>query len=123
MVLVWGSPAERAVAARLAAVTGAQLAPPTTLASLAPLLARAAVVVSADTGPLHLAMAVGTATVGLFGPVPAERNGPRGCGHRTLQGGGRAWERRDAALGGMADISPEAVMAAALEVVAQRPGP
>lgn len=123
MVLVWGSPAERAVAARLASATGAQLALPTSLASLAPLLARAAVVVSADTGPLHLAMAVGTPTVGLFGPVPAERNGPRGRGHCNVQGDGRAWERHDAAKGGMAAITPEAVMLAAGQVVTERTRP
>ncbi len=122
LVLVWGSPAERAVAARIAAATGAHLAPPTTLSCLAALLARAAVVVSADSGPLHLAMAVGAPTVGLFGPVPAERNGPRGRGHRTVQGRGQAWERRDAALGGMADISPQVVMDAARQAIAERTG-
>ena len=32
--------------------------------------------VSGDTGPLHIAGAVGTPLVALFGPTSAERNGP-----------------------------------------------
>jgi ADP-heptose:LPS heptosyltransferase len=32
--------------------------------------------VSGDTGPLHIAGAVGTPIVALFGPTRAERNGP-----------------------------------------------
>ena len=34
------------------------------------------IVVSGDTGPLHLAAAAGTPVVGLYGPTPPERNGP-----------------------------------------------
>ena len=33
-------------------------------------------VVAADTGPLHLACAIGTPAVALFGPTDPERNGP-----------------------------------------------
>ena len=40
-------------------------------------LARAAaLVVSGDTGPLHIATAAGTPTVGIFGPTDPARNGP-----------------------------------------------
>lgn len=46
------------------------------LGSLLALLRRAEFVVSADTGPLHLASALGTPTVGLFGPTDPARNGP-----------------------------------------------
>jgi ADP-heptose:LPS heptosyltransferase len=42
-------------------------------------------IVAADTGPLHLAAALGTRCVGLYGPTAAERNGPYGRGHRALQ--------------------------------------
>lgn len=47
--------------------------------SLGPLMAllrRAKFVVSADTGPLHLASALGSPTIGLFGPTDPCRNGP-----------------------------------------------
>ncbi|MGC2422147.1 MAG: glycosyltransferase family 9 protein [Candidatus Acidiferrales bacterium] len=46
------------------------------LGPLLALLRRAKFVVSADTGPLHLASALGTRTVGLFGPTDPSRNGP-----------------------------------------------
>ncbi len=36
----------------------------------------AALVVSGDTGPLHIATAVGTPVVALFGPTDPARNGP-----------------------------------------------
>ena len=41
--------------------------------------------IASDTGPLHLAAAVGTPCVGLFGPMPAERNGPYGPLHVAVQ--------------------------------------
>ena len=64
---------------------GATLAPPTNLDELLVVLRRASVVVAADTGPLHLAAALGARCVGLYGPTTAERNGPYGSGHRSLQ--------------------------------------
>ena len=114
LVLVWGSPAERSVAeaVRDAAAHGL-LAPATSIPQLAGLLACAAVVVSGDTGPLHLALALRTPAVGLFGPVPAERNGPRGIGYRTLQAPSAAWERRDVTKVDMAAIQASQVIAAA----------
>jgi len=63
----------------------AVLAPPTNLDELLAVLRRASVMVAADTGPLHLAAALGTHCVGLYGPTAAERNGPYGRGHRALQ--------------------------------------
>jgi heptosyltransferase-1 len=46
------------------------------LGPLMALLRRAKFVVSADTGPLHLASALGAPTIGLFGPTDPCRNGP-----------------------------------------------
>jgi heptosyltransferase I len=40
------------------------------------LMREAALVVSGDTGPLHIAAAMGTPLVGLYGPTWPERNGP-----------------------------------------------
>jgi len=64
-VVVWG-PGEDDLAAALAAETGAMLAPKTDLDQLASVFRRAAVVVTNDTGPMHLAVACGAPTVGLF---------------------------------------------------------
>ncbi len=54
------------------------------IAESAALLARCACLVSSDTGPLHLATAVGTRVVGLFGSTDPMRTGPVGRGHRIL---------------------------------------
>jgi heptosyltransferase-1 len=72
-VAAWG-PGER----ELAEATGAEPAPPTTLRELAQLLRSARLVVGGDTGPLHLAAALGTPVVGLYGPTSPARNGPFG---------------------------------------------
>jgi heptosyltransferase-1 len=54
----------------------AELAPSTGLGDLLALLAGASLVVSGDTGPLHLAAALGRPVVGLYGPTDPARNGP-----------------------------------------------
>ena len=46
---------------------------------------RSALMVAGDTGPLHLAAALGTPSLGLFGPTRAERNGPYGPNGRGVQ--------------------------------------
>ena len=76
-VVLWG-PGEDALAqAVIDASSGrAVLAPPTGLADLVVLAREAALLVSGDTGPLHIATAVGTPTVSIFGPTNPERNGP-----------------------------------------------
>ena len=72
--------------------------------------------ISGDTGPLHLAAAVGTPSVGLFGPVPAERNGPYGAGHVTVEPPAAlrpAWQDRKTDRLAMAGIDVESVVTAA----------
>jgi heptosyltransferase-1 len=54
----------------------ARLAPATTLADLVEICRSASLMVSGDTGPLHIAAAVGTPTVSIFGPTDPARNGP-----------------------------------------------
>ncbi len=63
----------------------AELAPPTDLRELAFVLGRAGCVVAGDTGPLHLAAAMGTRVVGLFGPTNPSRNGPWGQLDRCVE--------------------------------------
>lgn len=76
-LVVWG-PGEEALAAEIARAGNSQLAPATNLRELAWLLRDAALVVGGDTGPLHLAAALGTKVVGLYGPTDPLRNGPYG---------------------------------------------
>lgn len=76
-VVLWG-PGEEGLADSViaASANAAVAAPPTGLADLVALSRAAALVVSGDTGPLHIATAVGTPTVSLFGPTDPDRNGP-----------------------------------------------
>jgi lipopolysaccharide heptosyltransferase I len=71
VVAAWG-PSEQ----HLAHAIGANVAPPTTLRELAFLLKHARLVIGGDTGPLHLADALGTPVIGLYGPTNPRRNGP-----------------------------------------------
>ncbi len=81
-VVVTGSQAERALTARVAGAAGDQvldLGGRLDLGELAAVLDGAAVVAVANTGPAHLAAAVGTPVVSLFAPVvPAVRWAPYG---------------------------------------------
>lgn len=56
----------------------------TTLKQLAHILKNALTVVAGDTGPMHLAAAVNTPVIALFGPTDPARNGPYGTGHIVL---------------------------------------
>jgi heptosyltransferase I len=80
-LLLWG-PGEKELAEDIARGTadspGADLAPPTTLRELALLLSKARLVIGADTGPLHLAAALGIPVAGIYGPTNPARNGPYG---------------------------------------------
>lgn len=84
-VVVTGAPAERALTARVAGHAGLDLGGHTDLAGLAGVLAGADAVVVGNTGPAHLAAAVGTPVVSLFAPtVPAVRWRPWGVAHELL---------------------------------------
>lgn len=109
VLVVWG-PGEEAPARHIApgGAHRALCAPPTNLDELVAFLRRATVLVAADTGPLHLAAAVGTPCVGLYGPTSAVRNGPYGAGHRCLQG----------LAGQVSTIEVDAVLHAVRELVA-----
>jgi len=76
-IVLWG-PGERDLALEVAAASdeSALPAPDTTIADAIALARHARVLVSGDTGPLHLAAAVGTPVVALFGPTNDRRNGP-----------------------------------------------
>lgn len=76
-VVLWGPGEEAAASSVVAASRGAaQQAPATGITDIAAIAKGASLMVSGDTGPLHIAAAVGTPIVALFGPTRAERNGP-----------------------------------------------
>lgn len=75
-VVSWG-PGDEARALRMAdLLPGARVLPLLPAEGLARVAARASLFVAGDTGPLHLADALGVATLALFGPTDPARNGP-----------------------------------------------
>jgi ADP-heptose:LPS heptosyltransferase len=79
-VVVTGSDAERTLTAQVAGDAALDLGGYTDLRSLAAVFAAARVVIAPNTGPAHLAAAVGTPTVSLFAPVvPASQWSPYGA--------------------------------------------
>ncbi len=84
-----GSPKEADYVSRVHAGTGKpekvfSIAGKSSLQGLIGLLKRASLLVTNDTGPLHLADALGTRTVSFFGPETPRLFGPRGHGHTVL---------------------------------------
>jgi ADP-heptose:LPS heptosyltransferase len=126
-LVVWAGDAERAWAETIVAGSGGfgRLAPPTSLRELAAVTRRGALFVGSDTGPLHLAAAVGTPCVGLFGPMPAERNGPYGAQHVAVQKvclAGSSREKRTAGPESMEAISVDDACAACEQILAREAG-
>lgn len=130
-VLVTGSPAEAPLATAVAEAAGLEpgvvLAGRTDLPALARVVAGAARVVSSDTGVAHLAVALGTPTVTVFGPVdpaiwgpPPDR--PR---HRVLWAGATGDPHADQPFPGLAAVTVEAVLAelATLDELSPTPRP
>ncbi len=96
--------------------TAANLAGKTTLRQLAALYDLADLVVSTDTGPMHLAAAMGTPTAAIFGPTAPWRTGPCGPGHQVIRAGlpcSPCFKRRcaDRGVACMTQIRVEDVMA------------
>jgi heptosyltransferase-1 len=75
--VLWG-PSERALAEQVVEASGgaARVAPATTTGDLLELSRAASLMVSGDTGPLHIAGAAGAPLVAIFGPTDPLRNGP-----------------------------------------------
>jgi ADP-heptose:LPS heptosyltransferase len=77
-VVVIHGPGEKSAAEEVlrAAAPAQPVIVPTTIEELMGLLSHARCLIAADSGPLHLAAALGTPVVGLFGPTDPARNGP-----------------------------------------------
>jgi heptosyltransferase I len=74
-IVSWG-PGDEMRAENLARRTGAVRIPSVDFPGLARIVSQAAFFAGGDTGPLHLADALGVSTVGLFGPTDPARTGP-----------------------------------------------
>lgn len=131
-IVINGTPDEAGVVDAVAAAMTARAVPlagALSLGGLAALLARAALAVSNDTGPLYLAGAVGTPTVGLYwftnaflcGPLTRARHRPLIAWRITCSVCGRENVRErcphDASF--VDEIAPDDVLAAALDLLAR----
>ena len=125
-VLVNAGPSEEAMAETICVQSAGAAHPVTcTLAQLVALTRRIALMVAGDTGPLHLACALGKPVVGIYGPTDPARNGPYGTRFKVLRSPSsvRDHARRAEPEAGLLTIEPEQVVAAVEEVLAQERTP
>ncbi|MHB8909203.1 MAG: glycosyltransferase family 9 protein [Syntrophales bacterium] len=93
----------------------------TTLRELACLYREAALVITTDSGPMHLAAGMGTRVIALFGPTDPARTGPYGAGHRIIRRGldcMPCFRKRCETRNCMREITADEVFAAAEEMLA-----
>jgi heptosyltransferase-1 len=119
-VLVNAGPGEEPLASAIEQQTqGAATPVGCTLAELIALTRRVSLVIAGDTGPLHLACALGRPVVGIYGPTDPSRNGPFGTRFKVLRSPGsrRDHTRRAQPEAGLLTIQPGEVLHAALELL------
>lgn len=90
------------------------------VAQLVAIVRRAAVVVGGDSGPVHLASALGRPVVALFGPTDPARNGPWGDGRKRIlrdAGSVRSYKRSAEVEAGLGRIEVEEVVGAVRAVL------
>ncbi len=100
--------------------TSLNFAGKTSLMELAALYEKADVLISTDTGPMHLGAAIGIPVVALFGPTAPWRTGPFGLGHqiiRSYQACSPCFKRTCPTMKCMKEILPEQVLAAVEKVL------
>jgi heptosyltransferase I len=125
-VFVNAGPGEESLAEAIQTQSGGAAQPVRcTLGELIALTRRAALAIAGDTGPLHLACALGKPVVGIFGPTDPARNGPfeapgwasfRVLRHAESR---RDHSRREEPEAGLLTIEAEEVLKAADELLAQ----
>lgn len=125
-VYVNAGPGEESLAEAIQVQSGGVAQPVRcTLGELIALTRRAALAIAGDTGPLHLACALGKPVVGIFGPTDPARNGPFGspgwAPFRVLRHAEsrRDHTRREEPEAGLLTIAPEEVLKAADELLTQ----
>ena len=119
-VLVNAGPGEEPIAEAIVNGTGGAATPlAPSLENLIALTRRVALVIAGDTGPLHLACALGRPVVGIYGPTDPSRNGPFGTRFKVLRNPAsrRDHSRKTEPEAGLLTIEPDAVLTAAEELL------
>ncbi len=115
-ILINVGPGEEPLAEVIVRQTGGAATPlACTLPQLISLNRRIALAIAGDTGPLHLACALGRPVVGIYGPTDPSRNGPFGSRFIVLRSpeSRRDHTRRQAPESGLLTIQPGDVLRAA----------
>ena len=123
MVLVNAGPQEQSISAEVVRASGGVAqAPEFTLERLIALTRRVCLVIAGDTGPLHLACALGKPVVGIYGPTDPSRNGPFGVPFRVLRHpeSKRDHTRHAEPEAGLLTITPDEVVAAAMDLLREK---
>jgi len=121
-VVVNAGPDELELAEAISRATGGTAIVLTcSLVQLISLTRRVGLVIAGDTGPLHLACALGRPVVGIYGPTDPSRNGPYGTRFKVLRSpeSRRDHTRHEAPEAGLLTISREDVLEAAYELLAE----
>ncbi len=123
-VVTWAGAEEKTMAERICSLNpnATIMADKTSLAELASLCQQAHFFIGCDTGPLHIAAAMGTACVGLYGTTLPEDSGAYGQQHIAVQKwhqSGSCRKRRNASNDAMRDIMAQDVRAACDQIMAQ----
>jgi heptosyltransferase-1 len=120
-VLVNAGPGEEPLAQAIVQAAGAAIPLRCTLEQLIALTRRVVLAIAGDTGPLHLACALGRPVVGIYGPTDPSRNGPFGTRFRVLRSpeSRRDHTRHAAPEAGLMTITPEDVLRAADELIGE----
>jgi heptosyltransferase I len=124
-LVIWCGEQERYWAKQIVAGArgAATLSPSTSLPDLAALYRLSTIFVGSDTGPLHLAAAVGLPCVGIYGPTPPSQSGPYGPDHRSVQTylqEGSCRERRNGLNTAMQAVTVEQVNEACSAILTPR---
>jgi heptosyltransferase-1 len=122
VVLVNAGPGEEAIALAMKEATHGEAKPlNATLDQLIAMTRRISLCIAGDTGPLHLACALGRTVVGIYGPTDPSRNGPFGTRFAVLRSpiSKRDHSRRAEPEAGLLTIAPEQVLRAADELLSQ----
>jgi heptosyltransferase-1 len=103
------------------ATAGAAIPVKCSLGQLIAITRRVALCIAGDTGPLHLACALGRPVVGIYGPTDPSRNGPFGCKFKVLRSAAsrRDHARRAEPEAGLLSIQPDDVLRAVKELLAE----
>lgn len=125
-VLINAGPGEESLADHIVNQTGGTATPLSpSLERLISITRRVALVIAGDTGPLHLACALGKAVVGIYGPTDPSRNGPFGTRFKVLRHpeSHRDHTRYEEPEAGLLTILPEQVLEAAEELICSEARP